>query len=133
MPITWNNYMSIVVKYLYKYFSTCHPGPPLVLVDVTLISLPFLSHQHQRSRRDSNEDWEIPAEEILIGPRIGSGSFGTVFRGQWHGPVAVKRLNVTDPTPAQMQGFKNEVAVLRYPLFLLDFKFWLFDLSIIKS
>ncbi|KAI0217155.1 hypothetical protein LSAT2_030949, partial [Lamellibrachia satsuma] len=68
---------------------------------------------HQRSRRDSNEDWEIPAEEILIGPRIGSGSFGTVFRGQWHGPVAVKRLNVTDPTPAQMQGFKNEVAVLR--------------------
>ena len=97
--------------------------PPLVVVDVTLISLQLLFRQHQRSRRDSNEDWEIPAEEILIGPRIGSGSFGTVFRGQWHGPVAVKRLNVTDPTPAQMQGFKNEVAVLRYPLFLLDFKF----------
>lgn len=68
----------------------------------------------QRSRRDSNEDWEIPAEEISIGPRIGSGSFGTVFRGHWHGPVAVKRLNVTDPTPAQLQAFKNEVAVLRY-------------------
>ncbi len=67
----------------------------------------------QRSRRDSNEDWEIPADEILMGPRIGSGSFGTVYRGQWHGPVAVKRLNVRDPTPAQMQAFKNEVAVLR--------------------
>ncbi len=49
-----------------------------------------------------------------MGPRIGSGSFGTVYRGQWHGPVAVKRLNVRDPTPAQMQAFKNEVAVLRY-------------------
>lgn len=69
--------------------------------------------QQQRNRRDSNEDWEIPADEILMGPRIGSGSFGTVYRGQWHGPVAVKRLNVKDPTPAQMQAFKNEVAVLR--------------------
>ena len=64
-------------------------------------------------RRDSNEDWEIPAEDIFIGHRIGSGSFGTVFRGQWHGPVAVKRLNVKDPNPAQLQAFKNEVAVLR--------------------
>lgn len=63
--------------------------------------------------RDSNEDWEIPNEEIIVGPRIGSGSFGTVFRGHWHGSVAIKRLNVTNPTPAQLQGFKNEVAVLR--------------------
>jgi B-Raf proto-oncogene serine/threonine-protein kinase len=59
------------------------------------------------------EDWEIPAEEILVGHRIGSGSFGTVFKGLWHGPVAVKTLNVKDPTPAQLQAFKNEVAVLR--------------------
>ena len=66
-----------------------------------------------RSRRDSNEDWEIPEKELGMGPRIGSGSFGTVYRGQWHGPVAIKRLNVKDPTPAQMQAFKNEVAVLR--------------------
>ena len=29
------------------------------------------------------------------------------------GAVAVKRLNVTDPTPSQLQAFKNEVAVLR--------------------
>lgn len=29
------------------------------------------------------------------------------------GTVAVKMLNVTDPTPAQLQAFKNEVAVLR--------------------
>ncbi|XP_071806054.1 serine/threonine-protein kinase A-Raf-like isoform X2 [Asterias amurensis] len=66
-----------------------------------------------RQRRDSNDDWEIPTEEIMMGPRIGSGSFGTVFKGHWHGPVAVKRLNVTDPTASQLQAFKNEVAVLR--------------------
>ncbi|KAK2167868.1 hypothetical protein LSH36_23g09012 [Paralvinella palmiformis] len=67
----------------------------------------------QRPRRDSNEDWEIPWDAIAVGPRIGTGSFGTVFRGKWHGPVAVKKLNVKDPTPAQLQAFKNEVAVLR--------------------
>lgn len=63
--------------------------------------------------RDSIEGWEIPAEEILVGGRVGSGSFGTVFRAHWHGPVAVKTLNVTIPTLAQLQAFKNEVAVLR--------------------
>ncbi|XP_078678682.1 serine/threonine-protein kinase B-raf-like isoform X2 [Branchiostoma floridae x Branchiostoma belcheri] len=66
-----------------------------------------------RKPRDSNDDWEIPEEQILFGPRIGSGSFGTVFKGQWHGPVAVKKLNVKDPSPAQLQAFRNEVAVLR--------------------
>ncbi|XP_032675101.1 raf homolog serine/threonine-protein kinase Raf [Odontomachus brunneus] len=63
--------------------------------------------------RESIEDWEIPAEEILIGSRIGSGSFGTVYKAHWHGPVAVKTLNVKIPTTAQLQAFKNEVAVLR--------------------
>lgn len=63
--------------------------------------------------RESVEDWEIPHEEIFTGPRIGSGSFGTVYRGHWYGPVALKKLNVSNPTPAQLQAFKNEVAVLR--------------------
>ncbi|KAI1296629.1 Raf -like protein serine/threonine-protein kinase Raf [Halotydeus destructor] len=63
--------------------------------------------------RESIEDWEIPSEEILTGHRIGSGSFGTVYRGHWHGPVALKKLNVTNPNPSQLQAFKNEVAVLR--------------------
>ena len=66
-----------------------------------------------RGVRESMEDWEIPVDEMLIGHRIGSGSFGTVYRGHWHGPVAIKMLNVPDPTPAQLQAFKNEVAVLR--------------------
>ena len=73
----------------------------------------YLNIAFQRSRRDSNEEWEIPECDIIVGPRIGSGSFGTVYRGQWHGPVAIKRLNVKEPTPAQLLAFKNEVAVLR--------------------
>jgi B-Raf proto-oncogene serine/threonine-protein kinase len=63
--------------------------------------------------RESIEDWEISADEILVGPRVGSGSFGTVYKAHWHGPVAVKTLNVKIPTLAQLQAFKNEVAVLR--------------------
>ncbi|XP_062520564.1 serine/threonine-protein kinase A-Raf-like [Corticium candelabrum] len=65
----------------------------------------------QRSRQP-NDEWEIP-DEIVIGSRVGSGSFGTVFKGQWHGAVAVKKLNVHEPTPSQLQAFKNEVSVLR--------------------
>lgn len=49
----------------------------------------------------------------MIGPRIGSGSFGTVYKAHWHGPVAVKTLNVKTPSLAQLQAFKNEVAMLK--------------------
>lgn len=66
-----------------------------------------------RQRRDSNEDWEIAGDQIQLYSKIGSGSFGTVYRGHYHGFVAIKRLNVTDPTPQQLKAFKNEVAVLR--------------------
>ncbi|CAH3035951.1 unnamed protein product [Porites lobata] len=67
----------------------------------------------QRLRTNSTDDWEIPEGEVHRGPRIGSGSYGTVYRGTWHGAVAIKTLNVSEPSPQQLQGFKNEVAVLR--------------------
>jgi len=35
--------------------------------------------------RDSTDVWEIPYTDIEIGPKIGSGSFGTVYKGKWHG------------------------------------------------
>ncbi|XP_026468381.1 raf homolog serine/threonine-protein kinase Raf isoform X3 [Ctenocephalides felis] len=71
------------------------------------------SNKNLLAQRESYDDWVIHAEEILIGPRIGSGSFGTVYKAHWHGPVAVKTLNVKTPSAAQLQAFKNEVAVLR--------------------
>ncbi|KPI95346.1 Raf-like serine/threonine-protein kinase phl [Papilio xuthus] len=77
------------------------------------------SWKHALSPRESYDDWVIHADEILIGPRIGSGSFGTVYKAHWHGPVAVKTLNVKTPTPAQMSlydvcgVFGVQVAVLR--------------------
>ena len=63
---------------------------------------------------NSIEDWEISAPEILCNKKnIGMGSFGTVYRGYWHGPVAVKTLNVRNPSTEQIQAFRNEVALLR--------------------
>ena len=69
--------------------------------------------QHRGGYRDSSYYWEVHSREVTFQKRIGSGSFGTVFRGKWHGDVAVKILKVTEPTPEQLQAFKNEMQVLR--------------------
>jgi len=83
-------------------------------VETTVEHREHLSPTLQRKHRVySTDDWEIPEEDVIVDKRIGSGSFGTVYKGYWHGVVAVKKLNVTYPTPAQLQGFKNEVAILR--------------------
>ena len=57
-------------------------------------------------KKESAENWEIPIDQIFIGSRIGAGSFGTVYRGHWHGAMAIKTLNVRDPTPAQVTAFR---------------------------
>ncbi|XP_068104778.1 serine/threonine-protein kinase A-Raf [Hyperolius riggenbachi] len=67
----------------------------------------------QLGYRDSSYYWEVNSNEVIILKRIGTGSFGTVYRGKWHGDVAVKILKVTSPTAEQIQAFKNEMQVLR--------------------
>uniref|UniRef100_A0A8C9XN61 non-specific serine/threonine protein kinase n=1 Tax=Sander lucioperca TaxID=283035 RepID=A0A8C9XN61_SANLU len=67
----------------------------------------------RRGYRDSSYYWEVHSREVTIQKRIGAGSFGTVFKGKWHGDVAIKILKVTEPTPEQLQAFKNEMQVLR--------------------
>ncbi|PIO64972.1 Raf-like Ras-binding domain protein, partial [Teladorsagia circumcincta] len=71
----------------------------------------------QRTRALANklahEDWEIDEKQITLQCKVGSGSFGTVYRGEYFGLVAVKKLNVGEPTLQQLQAFKNEVAVLK--------------------
>ncbi|PIC33736.1 hypothetical protein B9Z55_013613 [Caenorhabditis nigoni] len=64
-------------------------------------------------QKPQHEDWEILPNEFVIHYKVGSGSFGTVYRGEFFGTVAIKKLNVVDPTPSQMAAFKNEVAVLK--------------------
>lgn len=39
----------------------------------------------------------------------------TVYRGRWHGDVAIKMLNFTHwPTNEQIENFRREVVMLRY-------------------
>lgn len=63
--------------------------------------------------RDSGYQWEVPPQEVTLLRRVGAGSFGTVYKGRWHGHVAVKILKVTQPTAQQVQAFKNEMQLLR--------------------
>lgn len=45
---------------------------------------------------------------------IGTGRFGTVYRGQWHGDVAVKVLNMNYLEDEKtLEQFKNEVSIFR--------------------
>lgn len=83
---------------------------------------PNFPNQPSHNRELLEEKWEIDGDEIIRKERIGQGSFATVYKGHWHGPVALKELNVKDPTPKQLQDFKNEVVVLkktRHPNVLL--------------
>ncbi|XP_064612266.1 kinase suppressor of Ras 2-like [Liolophura sinensis] len=69
----------------------------------------------QNSLSVTLKEWDIPFGDLVLGDDIGTGRFGTVYRGQWHGDVAIKMLKM-DPdkdNQAQMSAFKLEVAMLR--------------------
>jgi len=78
---------------------------------------PGFNRLHKPSRRDSFNTWEIPSNQINIdmNRKVGSGSFGVVHQGTtfYHGVVAIKFLNVQNPTPSQSHAFRNEVAILK--------------------
>lgn len=63
---------------------------------------------------DDLADFEVNHDELIYGECAGSGSFGTVYKGNWHGPVAIKKLNFGEPSEVQLEDFRNEVAVLMY-------------------
>ena len=69
------------------------------------------------SRRDSFNTWEIAFKQITIdmSRKVGAGSFGIVHQATlfYHGTVAIKFLNVQNPTPNQSHAFRNEVAILK--------------------
>ncbi|KAI1730936.1 protein tyrosine kinase domain-containing protein [Ditylenchus destructor] len=58
-------------------------------------------------------DWEINPKQVVIMEQIGGGSYGTVFKADYLGPVAVKKLNLTNPSISLLLAFKNEATVLK--------------------
>ncbi|XP_078045030.1 kinase suppressor of ras isoform X2 [Augochlora pura] len=63
----------------------------------------------------SMREWDIPYDELKIGEPIGTGRFGTVYRGYWHGNVAIKVLNMDYYLDDDkiLEAFKLEVATFR--------------------
>jgi len=63
--------------------------------------------------------WELESSEVEMGRELGSGAFGTVFKGKMRGKaVAIKKLNVQQFDDETLASFKQEVAVmskLRHP------------------
>ncbi|KAL3676827.1 hypothetical protein R1sor_026775 [Riccia sorocarpa] len=59
-------------------------------------------------------EWEIPWDDLIIGERIGLGSYGEVYRGDWHGSeVAVKKFLDQDLSGDALEEFRLEVRIMR--------------------
>ncbi|CAL0323935.1 unnamed protein product [Lupinus luteus] len=72
---------------------------------------------------DDVAEYDIPLDEITVGERIGLGSYGEVYHGEWHGTeVAVKRFLDQDIYGESLEEFKSEVQImkrLRHPNIVL--------------
>ncbi|XP_019436718.1 PREDICTED: serine/threonine-protein kinase EDR1-like isoform X2 [Lupinus angustifolius] len=63
---------------------------------------------------DDVAEYDIPLEEITVGERIGLGSYGEVYHGEWHGTeVAVKRFLDQDIYGESLEEFKSEVQIMK--------------------
>ncbi|CAM0913566.1 unnamed protein product [Alopecurus aequalis] len=63
---------------------------------------------------DDVAEFEIQWEEIVLGERVGLGSFGEVYRGEWHGTeVAVKKFLQQDISSDILEELKAEVRIMK--------------------
>ncbi|KFK43966.1 hypothetical protein AALP_AA1G197400 [Arabis alpina] len=63
---------------------------------------------------DDVAECEILWDEVTVAERIGLGSYGEVYRGDWHGTaVAVKKFIDQDITGEALEEFRSEVRMMR--------------------
>uniref|UniRef100_A0A8C5PKW9 non-specific serine/threonine protein kinase n=1 Tax=Leptobrachium leishanense TaxID=445787 RepID=A0A8C5PKW9_9ANUR len=55
------------------------------------------------------QEWDIPFEQIELGELIGQGRWGKVYRGKWHGEVAIRLLEIDGNNEDHLKLFKKEV------------------------
>ncbi|XP_030042079.1 kinase suppressor of Ras 1 isoform X2 [Microcaecilia unicolor] len=55
------------------------------------------------------QEWDIPFEQIEKGELIGQGRWGKVYRGRWHGEVAIRLLEIDGNNQDHLKLFKKEV------------------------
>lgn len=89
----------------------------------------FSEHEEDQTSRPRSlisREWNIPYDELKfkspLGPSSSSGAVGTVFRGTWHGAVAIRLLKTTSSSRAtasvrqemvQFEEFRKAVATYR--------------------
>jgi len=63
---------------------------------------------------DDVAEFEIQWEDLTLGERVGLGSFGEVYRGEWHGTeVAVKKFLQQDISSDALEEFRTELGIMR--------------------
>ncbi|ERM93492.1 serine/threonine-protein kinase EDR1 [Amborella trichopoda] len=63
---------------------------------------------------DDVSEWEIPWEDLVVGERIGLGSYGEVYHADWNGTeVAVKKFLDQDFSGDAIEEFRSEVRIMR--------------------
>ncbi|NWU64234.1 KSR1 Kinase, partial [Pterocles burchelli] len=55
------------------------------------------------------QEWDIPFEQIDLGDPIGQGRWGKVYKGKWHGEVAIRLLEIDGNNQDHLKLFKKEV------------------------
>ncbi|XP_033119345.1 kinase suppressor of Ras 1-like isoform X3 [Anneissia japonica] len=69
---------------------------------------------HRKGSKSSVlSEWDIPVEKLDIKDLIGTGRFGKVYKGYWHGDVAVRKLDIDSNNEEERQAFKKEVLQLK--------------------
>ncbi|KAM0944103.1 putative protein kinase TKL-CTR1-DRK-2 family [Dioscorea sansibarensis] len=103
-----------------KYDRKKHLGDSFMGTDMTLKNPETSSSPSEvrSSRLDSMLDDvaepEIPWEHLVIGERIGLGSYGEVYRADWNGTeVAVKKFLDQDFDGDALDEFRREVKIMR--------------------
>nr|DBA33339.1 TPA: hypothetical protein GDO54_001038 [Pyxicephalus adspersus] len=55
------------------------------------------------------QEWDIPFEQIELEELIGQGRWGKVYKGKWHGEVAIRLLEIDGNNQDHLKLFKKEV------------------------
>ncbi|XP_077338531.1 kinase suppressor of Ras 1 isoform X3 [Lithobates pipiens] len=55
------------------------------------------------------QEWDIPFEQIELEELIGQGRWGKVYKGKWHGEVAIRMLEIDGNNQDHLKLFKKEV------------------------
>lgn len=76
---------------------TYHNQEPGGLITCLRFAAPKLEKPTVYSMSPSCDQWEVPRQEITIGPKLGGGQYGEVYKAEYkrfHRTVAVKTLKV---------------------------------------